>query len=246
MKNPKVVGKVIAAALAGTMLLSLSSVAFAKSQNASENTKTKSNITAKKPNKQMNKEMNMTPMKGMTETLASLVKAGTITQEQSDKINEYLTAKQTARKAEADKIKNMTAEERKAYFEANKPNQKVDFLKDLVDQKVITQDQADAIKKAMPKMNKPGQRGMKLNLDAQVKAGVITQAEADKIKAYMDQKRTDRQAEMDKVKAMTEEERATYFKDKKAEAKVDLFSELVKQGILSQEKADALKAAVAK
>ncbi|KOA18431.1 hypothetical protein CLHOM_33330 [Clostridium homopropionicum DSM 5847] len=238
MKNPKMVGKVIAAALAGSMLLSITSVAFAKSQSTSDNTTAKSNITEKKQNKQMNK--------GMTETLASLVKAGTITQEQSNKINEYLTAKQTAMKAEADKIKNMTAEERKAYFEANKTNKKVDFLKDLVDQKVITQAQADAIKKAMPKMNRPGQRGMKLNLDAQVKAGVITQAEADKIKAYMEQKKTERQAEMDKVKAMTEEERTAYFKDKKAEARVDLFSELVQQGILSQAKADALKNAVAK
>lgn len=246
MKNPKIVGKVIAAALAGTMLLSLSSVAFAKSQNAADNTKAKSNITEKKHNKQMNKEMNMKPMKGMTETLSSLVKAGTITQEQSNKINEYLTAKQTAMKAEADKIKSMTAEQRKAYFEANKPNKRVDFLKDLIDQKVITQAQADAIKEAMPKMNKPDGKRMKLNFDAQVKAGVITQAEADKIKAYMEQKKTDRQTEMDKVKAMTQEERDTYFKAKKAEAKVDLFSELVNQGILSQEKANALKSAVAK
>jgi len=246
MKNPKMVGKVIAAALAGSMLLSITSVAFAKSQSTSDNTKAKSKITEKTQNKQMNKEMNMMPMKGMTETLASLVKAGTITQEQSDKVNAYLTAKQTAMKAEADKIKNMTVEERKAYFEANKPNKNIGFLKDLVDQKVITQTQADAIKKAMPKMNKPNQKGIKLNLDNQVKAGVITQAEADKIKAYMDQKRTERQAEMDKVKAMTEEERTAYFKDKKAVARVDLFSELVEQGILSQEKADALKNAVTK
>lgn len=147
-------------------------------------------------------------------------------------------------KAEFEKTKNMTKTEREAYFKANKPKEKMDFLKDLVDQKVITQEQADAIKKTMPEKQRHDKDNFRLKLDSQVKAGVITQAEEDKIIAFMEQNRAKMKEDMAKVKDMTKEQRDAYFKDKKAEPKQDIFTEMVKQGVISQSKADALKKAI--
>lgn len=244
MKNPRIMTKVITGVLAGGMILSAGSIAFAKSDNASDTNKSTSNITQKKDYKKFNRQKHGFPEEAMIGKLDSLVKAGTITQKQADTIKDYLTKKQNEMKAEFDKIKNMTETEREAYFKANKPKEKMNFLKDLVDQKVITQEQADAIEKTMPKMQRPDKDHFKSQLDSQVKAGVITQAEEDKIIAFMEQNRPKIKEDMTKVKDMTKEQRDAYFKDKKAEPKQDIFAEMVKQGIISQSKADTLKKAI--
>jgi hypothetical protein len=81
------------------------------------------------------------------EKLSSAVKNGTITQAQADKINSYLETKKAERKAEIEKARSMTEEQRKTYFQQKKSSDKPDLFKDLVEQKIVSQSEADALKK---------------------------------------------------------------------------------------------------
>lgn len=185
----------------------------------------------------------------LKEKLDSLVKSGTITQAQEDKIISYMKQKSNERKAEMEKVKSMTKEQRKEYFKQKKANGRSDMFKDLVEQNIITQQQADTIKKLVFEKNKIqkhefNKEKFKVQLDNQVKAGIITQDEENKIIAYMTKKAEERKAEMEKIKNMTKEEKKVYFEKKKSEIRCDFYKELVDQGILSQEKADALRKAM--
>ena len=83
------------------------------------------------------------------EQLKSLVDKGVITDDQLQKVNEYMKSAQQERQQLLEKVKGMTAEERKAYFESNKDSRK-DTLQKMVDDGVITQDQAKELRKVFP------------------------------------------------------------------------------------------------
>lgn len=78
-----------------------------------------------------------------TDKLNGMVQKGIITQVQSDKIKMYF---ENARKEKIEKLKNMTEEQRKAYFKENKRGQGV--MKRLVDDGVITKEQAEELRKS--------------------------------------------------------------------------------------------------
>jgi membrane peptidoglycan carboxypeptidase len=80
-----------------------------------------------------------------------LVQQGVIDQATADKIKEYLTLEAEAKKAEAEKIKAMSEEERQAYREELKQlTPPASPFEEMVNQGVITQEQADAIKAVQP------------------------------------------------------------------------------------------------
>ncbi|MCX7772614.1 MAG: hypothetical protein N2376_05815, partial [Clostridia bacterium] len=87
-------------------------------------------------------------------------------------------------------------------------------------------------------------RDISTDLKALVSAGTITQGEADKIQALATQQAAARQAEMDKIKAMTDAERKAYFDASKTQAQkpADIYTQAVTNGIITQAKADAIKA----
>jgi hypothetical protein len=177
--------------------------------------------------------------------LDKLVESKTINQEQANKILTLMEKEFEAKKAQMENFKSMTDEQKKVLFEKNREVKKTDILKDLVDQKVLSQDQANAVKKVMPQ-KQIGKRhgfdkGFKTQLDNLVNNGTITKDEKDKIDAYLNKKAEEEKLEMEKVKGMTEEQRQSYFKEEKLSPRVDLLEELVKEGILTQTKADALK-----
>lgn len=185
--------------------------------------------------------------------LDKLVTAGTLTADQETAILNSIKQEQTGRQAEMEKVKNMTEAERKTYFEIKKTTEKADSLSTLVTAGTLTQTQADAVKNVihqgpggMGDRRDGGQssEGMKTQLDTLVSAGTITQTEETNILNYFTEKQTERKAEMDKVKDMTEADRKAYFESKKTTEKTDMFSELVTAGIITQEKADAIKAAM--
>jgi polyhydroxyalkanoate synthesis regulator phasin len=245
MNRKKLMGKIITAVIAGGVLISTGTAVFAASTTSSS-----TDTNGKKQEARMNMK---NPSDMMKSELDKLVTAGTITADQETAILNNVKQEQTVRQAEMDKIKNMTESERTTYFESKKTTEKTDFLSNLVTAGTLTQTQADAIKSAVPQG--PGGKGdrkdggqspekMKTQLDTLVTAGTITQDEETKIINYFTEKQTARKAEMDKVKDMTEADRKAYFESKKTTEKTDMFSELVTTGIITQDKADAIKAAM--
>lgn len=189
-------------------------------------------------------------IRGWNIQLDALVTAGTITQTTADKIQTYLNAQDVTRKAEMEKVKAMTEDERKAYFESNKPNvaERKDMLSTLVEKGVITQTEADAIKavqntkQAEQKLNQQAnkQEHMTSALNKLVESNVITSAQLIKINEFMTVNQETRATEIEKIKAMTQEERVAYLKTN-AGNKSTMLTQLVTDKVLTQTQADAVE-----
>lgn len=189
-------------------------------------------------------------IKGWDIQLDALVTAGTITQTTADKIQTYLDAQEVTRKAEMEKVKAMTADERKAYFESNKPNvaEKEDILSTLVEKGVITQTEADAIKavqntkQAEQKLNQQAkkQEHMTTALNKLVESNVITSAQLIRINEFITVNQETSATEIEKIKAMTQVERVAYLKTN-AGNKGNMLTQLVTDKVLTQTQADAVE-----
>lgn len=250
MRSKKLIVKVMTGLIAAGLSLSAMVSVSAATNDASSNT-TKAVVT------DSNKANKRGFFGGDIKTkFDSFVKAGTITQAQEDKIVEFVNAKNEERKVEMEKVKNMTKEQRKAYFETNKSKEKTNLFDELVSKGIINQSQADKLKASLPQkkgLGKGMEHGRKLNaeglkttLDTLVKSGKLTQAKEDKIINFMQDKDEARKAEMEKVKNMTEDERKAYFESQKDTKRIDMFKGLVDNGILTQTEVDAIKAAMPK
>ncbi|EGW39375.1 hypothetical protein [Desulfosporosinus sp. OT] len=190
---------------------------------------------------------------------ASLVKEGIITQEVADKITSYMEDKNAERKAEMEKIKAMSEDERKAYFESQKASttekieKKADWLSEMLASGILTQEQVDSItayqqnemKAQQEEQQAKRQEAEKSRMDSLVSAGIITQDTADAITTYNETQEESYKAEMEKLKAMTDDERKTYMeskKDAKSYGKKDQYAGLLEAGVLTQEQVDSIKA----
>ena len=94
----------------------------------------------------------------LTAALNSLVEKSVLKSDDVSKIKAFLQAERVARKAECQKIKAMTEAERKAYFEQNKTT-RVDVIQKMVNQKIITAEQAAELRKVMPGKHRKGHKG---------------------------------------------------------------------------------------
>jgi len=182
-----------------------------------------------------------------TQDFSSLVTKGIIDQATADKMTAFMGQYKTNMQAEMDKVKAMSDADRKAYFASKKDT--MDPYAQMVSQGIITQAQLDAIKAAMPtKGDGMGFRegrgfGNKFNVSNLVTQGVIDQATADKITAYMDQKEKAEEANKSDMKAMTPEEKKAYFANNKTQ-RVDILTDMVNNGVITQDQANAIKAAM--
>lgn len=89
--------------------------------------------------------------------LQGLVDKGVLTAADIDNIRKYMLKDREERKALFEKLKSMSPEERKAYFNEHKGERK-DILTRMVDDKVITSKQAEEIRKAVPELSKKKHR----------------------------------------------------------------------------------------
>ncbi|MGV8980597.1 hypothetical protein [Clostridium sp.] len=184
------------------------------------------------------------------------------------------TAQKATKDAEKAKIKAMTDTERQAYMKANKPDKENIMTElvtaNLLTQDQATKIQAAMPQKTEGRKDK-GEQGNSLAtmLKSQVTAGTITQAEADQVTAGLktkeDAKKAERiaqkaikdamtpaekiaqkatkDAEKAKIKAMTDTERQAYMKANKP-ARENIFTSLVTDGILTQDQATKIQAAM--
>jgi hypothetical protein len=83
----------------------------------------------------------------------------------------------------------------------------------------------------------------KVDIDKLVKENVISKETGEKVKTYLKEHKSEHKAEFERVKAMSQDERKAYFEQKNAEGKLGVWAEMVAAGILTQDEADAIKAA---
>lgn len=168
--------------------------------------------------------------------LNALVSAGVITQDESDRILALSKQETEARQAEMDKVRNMTDDERKAYFESIKgqiAERKGDIFELAVSNGIITQEKADAAKAKLQETY-AAERNAKLaeGLSNLVSAGTITQEQADKVLAFIDTLKAG------KLSSATDTAAAPKVE------KINPLSQLVDEGTLTQEQLDAVKKAL--
>jgi len=89
--------------------------------------------------------------------LQQLVDKGVLTDQDISNIRGYMLKIREERSAQMEKLRTMTPEERKAYFESEKKNHK-DILERMVEDKVLTLNQAEEIRKVLPELDREKDR----------------------------------------------------------------------------------------
>lgn len=156
--------------------------------------------------------------------LSSLVTNGVIDQATLDKMTSFMESEKT-------KKDSLTQEEKQALKEANGGS---GIFSKMVTEGIITQEQYDAIKAALPQKDLSKN---KMDFSSLVSSGTISQETADKITTYM-------QTKKDEMAALTQEEKQALKESGKS--KKGIFSELLEKGIITQEEYDAIKANISK
>lgn len=247
--------KLMALILVGGMTASISFSAGAVTKNVTKSPKTKVNFKQVQMKKGGNPKLFIRD--NMKSQLDALVKSGKITQDVENKVVAYINKKEADAKAQMDKIKAMTPDQRKTYMQSQKP-QKIDLATDLVSSGTLTQDEANTLKAALPQGHVQGgfkgngaiinpanmQANIKSKLDALVNAGTITQAQEDSVTAYFSQQQAQRQAEMDKIKNMSAADRQNYLKNQPKVQRTAPLAALVTNGTLTEVQADAVNKAI--
>ena len=161
MLKTKLYHKLLIAGITGSLLISSGAIAFAattKSTTAPKST-VEGRFAGGGGGKGFMQKGGLEKGNALASVLKAQVTAGVITQAEADKITAFLKTKEDAEKVKRDaekaKIDAMTAAERKAYMEANKPV-KTNILAELVTAGILTQAQADKIQAAMPQGHEMG------------------------------------------------------------------------------------------
>ncbi|MEN6460783.1 MAG: hypothetical protein ABFC94_05350 [Syntrophomonas sp.] len=236
MKN-KTLGKVLSGLVLGALLVTSGGFVLAASDNT---TAQSTSVTCPSGH-----------MKGIFEkgpgiandllpaVLKDLVNNNSLTQAQSDQLQALIKEKNQERQAQAEKIKSMTAEERKALRDSQKGG-KINLFTQAVTKGIITQDEVDMIKKAVQAATKEQQQtDMKTNLAALVDKGTITSAQSDAIIDQFNKMEEQMTAQRDKMKDMTQAERQSYMQQNKPE-KAQPLQALIDNNTLTQDQADAV------
>ncbi|WP_449241348.1 hypothetical protein [Desulfoscipio gibsoniae] len=180
----------------------------------------------------------------LKEALADLVIAGTITQDQSDAVLTYFQ-QNLPQKPVLDTVKPADGVNK---FEQGPVLKIVDPMRDLVDNGTITGDQAQSIGDKMSDItDRQRQQQWQTSLDTLVSEGTITQDQTDNILTFLEanaQKMKDMKQDMlDQTKDMDKEQITQYFKEHMGDIK-DPVSQMVDQGIINRQQADAVRGAV--
>jgi len=232
--------KFLGGLLIGGLLLGGGSFALAGSDEAAAENQTNSALKINGPKMPGMQKINSEVTQSVIE---SLVSAGTLTQAQADQIQAKEKQLESDRKAEIEKIKAMTQEERKAYCQQNKP-QRIDLFTQLVADGTLTQEQVDAIKTATrTKMQEQMQEKLKTALSGLVEKNVISNDQSTAILNQLETFQASRQAQMESVKDMTKEQRQEYMKANRPN-KINPLAELVTAGTITQAQADEVLKAI--
>ena len=238
MANQSKMGRIIGGLLIGGLLLGGTSLAMADSTAAwsgNANTGRAGWCGKMAPGPKSFNSETMQPI------LNSLVASNQLTQAQADQILARQQQLQTDRQQQREQMRDKTPAEREALREQKQAG-RVNLLAQLVNEGVITQEQADAIQTAMQEQRKATQQErIASSLSGLVEKQVITTEQAAAVQNKLSEMQSARQAEMEKLRDMTPEQRRAYMKENRP---ANPLSELVTAGVLTQEQADQIHQAV--
>lgn len=247
--------------LVGGLLLTSGAIALAGDNTNDSSTQSRPGFGQKMPGGRetgMSKDV-------LENVLNAQVDSGTLTQKEADALLAFMEEQNEQRQQQKQEQKSLTAEERKTLRDENQ-FEKTNLFAQAVELEIITQDQADAIQEAMrTQMQENRQASFEKKLDELVADNTINQEQAEAILEQMEniateqhsnmEKRKDlteakrqemmeqRKAEMEKIKNMTEAERQEYMQQNRPELP-NPFQELVDNGTLTQEQAQAVQKAL--
>lgn len=145
MKNKKITYKILTGVLAGGILVYSNSLVYATTINS------KVSFTEPIPsevpeNREPNHRFSIEELKAR---LDILVKDKTISGEQAIKILDLAREKQSEKELEMEKVKNMSQAEKRDYF-YKKHNQESNLFDSAVKRGILTQVEADSVKRVLP------------------------------------------------------------------------------------------------
>ena len=164
---------------------------------------------------------------GFKQVIEGLVKDKSISKETGESVIKFIEKRKET-------LKKMTKVERQKYFK-NK-TKGYDIIKELVDEKIISQDEGEIIRKKVIEV-----REAKYNkfLDSLVSEGIIDSSQLAEMKIYFKELRNQRIKTYEKLKNMTVEERKEYFKGNK-KSRINPLDDMVSKGIISKEQRDKI------
>ncbi|KUO75318.1 MAG: hypothetical protein APF77_13025 [Clostridia bacterium BRH_c25] len=166
----------------------------------------------------------------LEEAVIKLMEEGKLTKEKAEKILEY-------KKKKADELSKLPEQKK---IQMKKQRNKGSLLKDLEQEGIITEAEAQAIRTKLYEMKEArladGMQGL-------VDKGVLTTNDIEKIRSYMVKVREERKEQLEKLKTMTPEEREEYFKNAKKDRK-DIITRMVEDNVITKNQAEEIKKAI--
>ncbi|EOD01111.1 hypothetical protein [Caldisalinibacter kiritimatiensis] len=201
--------KIITGVLVGSVVLSLGVTALAADNN--EASTLRERVKFRKEFKRPKDELMI--------VLDRLIEEGTITEEQSNSIKQYIEQK---------------IEEKRHSIP---PALKKDLLGELVEEGVLTEDIVDVIRNEHRELR---HEKVQESLNNLVEEEVISENDVENIIDFMEQKAEERMEELDKIKNMTEVQRREYFMKKRGERK-NIMSQMIEEDIITEEQAEEIR-----
>ncbi|MCY6960723.1 hypothetical protein [Clostridium brassicae] len=235
MKKLELKTKILTGALTGGILISSVSMAFAGTPSTVA--KKNANLASKKEFRtsvHMNNEKKHEQMQKVLESvLKDSVASQTITQDESNKVLEYV-------KNKSNEVKNSN-ESSKVKKDKDNDKTRGDIFEELAQKGILTKEKADAIKLKMNNnMKATRDKELKESLVKLVDKKTITQDQLDKILSAIKEESSVRKSDFEKMKNMTEEQRKEYIKTIKSQHK-DLIKGLVESGVITEAQEKAVK-----
>ena len=177
--------------------------------------------------------------------LDQMLKDGTITKAKAQEVKAYFGKKCLDWQKRHQEMKKLSPDELKAKMEkwrSEKKDRKHGGLTNqLVDDKILTQEQADALKaKLKANLRKQKQERISAGINGLVHKGTLNQQQADKVLNQIEQASNERKELFKKTKDMTREERHQFFKANKEKLTRPL-DQLVKDGVITEGQAKAVR-----
>ena len=166
----------------------------------------------------------------LEEAVEKMVQEGSLTREKADKILEY-------KQKRNDELKQLPLEQR---AQMKKQGGRGSLLKALVQEGIITEEEAKAIREKLREMK---EARVADGLQSLIDKGVLTKDDINNIRSYLLKVREERKASIEKLKSMTPEERKAYFKEYKNERK-DIITKMVEDKVITKEQAEEIRKAI--